>query len=128
MIDSLGGILLNGLLGNGPSSLILGFFNLGLFDVTVTVTPVKGHPQVYPNIRPSDDDREDDKYLTFKIRLKDKEISKVYRVSNGKAQALIKLSESKRKLVKKTSVTVNKFVVKPIKRVFKIKLKDQSNK
>jgi len=128
MIDSLGGILTKGLLGNGPSSMILGFFNLHIGDVTVIVSPVKGHPQVYPHIRPRPDDEEDDKYLTIKIRLKDKEITKVYRISSGKASALIKLSESKRKLIKKTSIIVDNVIIKPFKRVFKIKLKDQTNK
>ena len=122
MIDKLGGILTNGLLGNGPSSMILGFFNLGLFDVTVVVTPVKGHPQSFPGYVPTGREEEDDKYLTIKIRIKQQEITRTYRISNGKATVLIRINESVKTFISKTSVLVNNFVVKPIKRVFKIKM------
>lgn len=131
MIDKLGGILTNGLLGNGPSSMILGFFNLGLFDVTIIIEPVGGGGGAvvphWPSVRTSDESPED-KFLTIKIRLKQQEITRVYRISKGKATVLIKINESVKTFITKTSILVNNFVVKPIKRVFKIKVDDLSNK
>lgn len=131
MIDSLGGILTNGLLGNGPNSMILGQFNLSLFGITIIIEPVGGGGgavvQHWPSVR-TGDESEEDKFLTIKIRLKQQEITRVYRISNGNATVLIKINESVKTFITKTSILVNNFVVKPIKRVFKINVKDPSNK
>jgi hypothetical protein len=132
MIDSLGGILTKGLLGNGPTSLILGYFNLGIFDITITPTPptsgggsaVISH---WPSVR-SQDEADDDKYLTIKIRLQQQEITRTYRISNKRASVFIKLNESVKVFVEKTEIIFDKFIVKPIKKVFKISIKDPSNK
>lgn len=126
MIDKLGGILIGGLLGNGPNSLILGHFNLGLFEISIVIGPPGGGGAVvshWPSVRPQDETPED-KFLTIKIRLKEQEITRIYRISNNKASVLIKLNESVKNLISKTNVIVDKLIIKPIKRVFKINLKD----
>ena len=127
-IDSLNGILLKGLLGRGPGSLILGFFNLGWLGISIGISDIPGKPMVYPPLYGTDREEERDKYLTIKIRLKDNDYTKVYRISAGEANVLIKLNESVKNMVTKSNVAVDKFIIKPIKRAFKIIVKDFTNK
>jgi len=70
----------------------------------------------------------DDKYLTIRIVLKNNEFIRNYRISSGQARVTVRLSENIKNVVTKTNIFVDKFVLKPIKRVFKISIKDPTNK
>lgn len=129
-MDSLNGILTKGL-GASGLSLILGNFNLGYIGANVVIHndsaragPIVRH---WPTVRP-EDEQEDDKYLYIQVRLRDQTYKQTYRISNGHANILLKLNESVKNISKKTEIFVNNFISKPLKRAFKIKLKDQSNK
>jgi hypothetical protein len=124
MIDKLGGILTKGLLGNGPSSMILGRFNLSLFGIEIIVTPVvsagaSGIRYPFPS---RDDEQPDDQYLTFKIRLKEQEFVKTYRLSKTNVTILLKLNESIKNILRKTDVFVTDFLVKPVKKMIKFNI------
>ncbi len=122
MIDSLGGILTKGLLGNS-SSLVLGFFNLGFFEISVVITP-DYHPQGLPGFHRNDEiDEVNDKYLSIVIRIKDQKINKIYKISNNQANVLIKINKSVKTIFNNTNIVINKLVLKPIKNILKINIK-----
>jgi hypothetical protein len=129
-IDKLNGILIGGLLGRGPNSLILGGFNLGWFGVSGEISELPGSRGYhnFPPYRQPREEKEDDKYLTVKVVLKGNEYSRVYRISNDQANIFIRINEKVKNFATKTKVFVDKFVVRPIKKVLKINIDNISNK
>jgi hypothetical protein len=125
MIDKLGGILTKGLLGNGPSSMILGHFNLGIFEISIIVTPTSGSGSAvipnWPSVHP-DNYSEEDKFLTIKIKINEIETTKIYRISKNKAKIVIKLNESVKKFIKNTEIFIGNLIPKSVKRVMKINI------
>lgn len=134
-IDSLNGILIKGLLGGGPSSLILGALRLGGFGISIGISTIPGKPSVYPQgpvvnyPRRDDDDVEpQDQYLNIDITFNNKIYKNTYKLSNKNANVLLKINESIKKTKKLSSVTVNKLVVKPVKKTLKVIVKGLNNK
>lgn len=111
-MDSLGGILTNGLLGN----LILGGFHLNLFGAEVTVEVRAGSTgYARPELETP--------RLHVRIKFKGKEVNRSYELTEKKATFLIKNFSGVRRVVNLVSVTVSNLVIKPVKRMISVVLR-----
>lgn len=104
-MDSLGGILTNGLLGNP----ILSHFNLSLFNfINIVVEHIGGNSHGYQYI---ENDKTSYGRIIFKIKIFKREYAKTFNISDNKINIVMKLSKSLRKLKERViSVTINKQV------------------
>jgi hypothetical protein len=100
-MDSLGGILTGGLLGNP----ILGYFNLSLFNIIeIQVERVIGHSVGYTDYVEDEPGK-----LTFKINMFKNSYIKTFTISNNKINIMMRLIKTFKKLKKRIlNVTMNK--------------------
>jgi hypothetical protein len=114
MIDKLGGLLIKGLLGNGPSSLILGYFNLGPISVEVIEPPIPPKPPTtggggggvpFDGLRPYYIDGRKLVKITVKLP-NDKSWIKEYLVTDDRANFIVKVIDTLNKATIKATVKV----------------------
>ena len=102
-MDSLGGILTKGLLGN----LILARFNLHLFSIEIIEEPpaAGGHggTGALPGWRPHPEEQEELKTITIAIKFKTKEYKNTYQLNEKKLRVTINILDI-------ISRTVNKLI------------------
>lgn len=101
-MDSLGGILTGGLLGNP----IIGYFNLSLFNfIIVEVEQIKGHAKGYTDYVEEDSHGR----ITFKINMFKTEHIKTFTISNNKINIVMKLMKKIKKLKERIfNITMNR--------------------
>lgn len=113
-------------LGPGFTTFNIALMGFSFIEITISDQPGARGPVFSIPFRKSE--QEDDKYVTIKIRLKDNEFIRNYRISSGQAVVTIKLFENIKNFTTKTTILVNNFVLKPLKKAFKINFKDLTNK
>lgn len=93
-MDSLGGILIKGLLGNP----ILAHFNLFFFDITITVPPDGGghggvgeRPSFTGWTRPGEEKEEEVRTITISVKFKAKEFVNTYELTEKKLRITINI-------------------------------------